>query len=97
MSKLRNSMAVAALVSTVGVSASALQPLHENPTVVGGFYAIGLADELRKNCDDLRPRWLRAYNYLKSLEKFALDQGYTPAQIEDLTDNREEKERQDCC
>ncbi len=70
----------------------ALQPLHENPTVVRGFYVIGLADELRKRCDDLSPRWLRAYNYLKSLEKFAREAGYTDAQIEELGDNKAAKE-----
>ena len=67
-------------------------PLHENPTVVSGFYAIGLADEVRKNCSSISPRWLRAYNYLRALEKFARDHGYTDAAIDQLVDNRTEKE-----
>ncbi len=73
-------------------SASALEPLHENRTVLAGFYAIGMADLLRRNCRDLSPRYLRAYNYLKALEKYALDAGYSAAQIEELTDNKEEKQ-----
>ena len=70
----------------------AKEPLHKNATVVNGFYAIGLADEVRKNCDDISPRMLRAYNYLRALEKYARDNGYTDAEIEELVDNRAEKE-----
>lgn len=73
--------------------AAALPPLHENPTVVNGFYAIGLADEVRKKCDRIAPRWLRAYNYLMSLESYAKKAGYSDAQIEELTDNKSEKEK----
>lgn len=83
--------AIAAVVFSA--PAIALQPLHQNPTVVNGFYAIGLADELRKNCSEISPRWLRAYNYLKALEKYAKDSGYSDAQIEDLTENKVEKEK----
>ena len=83
-------LAVVVLVSTPAV---ALEPLHQNRTVVSGLYAMGLADLVRRNCDDISPRYLRAYNYLKALEKYALDAGYTPAQIEELTDNREEKQK----
>ncbi len=75
------------------VSASALPPLHENPTVVNGFYAIGLADELRKNCGSIEPRWFRAYNFLKALERYAREAGYTEADIDALTDNKAEKEK----
>lgn len=71
----------------------ALPPLHENPTVVNGFYAIGLADEVRKNCNRIAPRWLTAYNYLMSLESYAKRVGYSDAQIEELTDNKAEKEK----
>ena len=36
---------------------------------------------------------LRAYNYLLALQKYAKDAGYTDAQIEELVDNKAEKER----
>ena len=35
----------------------------------------------------------RAYNYLRSLARFAQKAGYSDAEIEQLTENREEKER----
>ena len=71
---------------------AAKEPLHKNATVISGFYAIGLADEVRKNCDDISPRMIRAYNYLRALQKWAKDNGYTDAEIEELVDNRAEKE-----
>jgi len=82
-------LAVAVSISTPAV---ALQPLHENRTVIAGFYAMGLADLVRRNCDNISPRYLRAYNYLKALEKYALEAGYSATQIEELADNREEKQ-----
>ena len=84
-----------AVVLASGVStgaAAALQPLHENPTVVNAFYAIGLADEVRKNCSSISPRMLRAYYYLRSLEKYARSKGYSEEQIDELLDNKSEKE-----
>lgn len=82
----------AALLGLVAFPAAALQPLHENPTVVSGFYAIGLADEVRKNCSSISPRMITAYYYLLSLEKFARDAGYSEAQIDELVDNKKEKQ-----
>ena len=93
MNHICKKFAVLALGLSVSTPAMALEPIHENRTVIAGFYALGMADLLRRNCDDLSPRYLRAYNYLKALEKYALEAGYSPAQIEELTDNREEKER----
>ena len=85
--------AIAMMAALSTGPAAALQPLHENPTVISGFYAIGLADEVRKNCPRISPRMLRAYNYLLGLQKYAKDAGYTDAQIEELVDNKAEKER----
>jgi len=85
-------LAVVVAVTTT-TSASALTPLHENPRVINGFYALGMADILRRGCDDIKPRWIRAYNYLKALESFAKKEGYSQAQIDELTDNDAEKDK----
>lgn len=61
--------------------------LEQDPTVRQGFYAIGLADEIRRNCPTISPRLVRAYSYLKSLEKYARDAGYSQADIDALIDN----------
>ena len=93
MNRFVEKLGILAIAVSVSTPAVALEPLHQNRTVIAGFYAMGLADLVRRNCDDISPRYLRAYNYLKALEKYALDAGYTPAQIEELTDNREEKQK----
>lgn len=73
--------------------AQALVPLHENPTVLQRFYDLGLADELRKNCDHIDARLIRAYRYIKSIESYARKAGYSEAQIEQLVDNKAEKKK----
>ena len=84
---------VAVLTFGLALPVQALTPLHENPTVVSRFYSIGLADELRKNCDHIDARMFRAYRYLKSIESYARASGYTDAQIEEFIDNKSEKEK----
>ncbi len=83
--------AAAFLTSVAGASA-AQTSLAEDPTVRQGFYAIGLADEVRRNCPQITPRLVRAYSFLKSLERYALDAGYSRADIDALQDDKEAKE-----
>ncbi|TDL84240.1 hypothetical protein E2L08_01885 [Palleronia sediminis] len=79
--------ALLALMPTLGGAALAQHALVNDPTVRQGFYAIGLADEIRKNCPQISPRLVRAYTFLKSLESYALEAGYSQAEIKQLTDN----------
>jgi len=81
------------LALSTAVPAQALAPLHQEPTVRAMFYAVGLADEVRKNCPSVSPRMIRAYSYLKSIESYARKAGYSDDQIRDLTENKAEKER----
>lgn len=62
-------------------------PLEKNQVVRDGFYAIGLADEIRKNCPQISPRLIRAYSALKDLETYARNNGYTEADVKALEDN----------
>ena len=73
--------------------AAALKPLHEDARVLSSFYVIGFADEIRKRCDSIEPRIIRAYMYLKSLESYARKLGYTSEDIKELQDNKVEKEK----
>lgn len=92
MKPLIQAAGVAFLLTTAG-GAQALVPLEQNRGIVAGFYAIGLADEIRKNCPTISPRWVRAYNYLRSLEAYARNAGYSDTQIEALTKNKAAKEK----
>lgn len=73
--------------------AAALVPLHKDPTVVNGFYVIGFADEVRKKCDTIDARMFRAIGYLRSLHRYAKKAGYSDEQIDELGDNKAEKEK----
>lgn len=84
---------LAALLAAIAGPAAAKPPLHKNDTVRSGFYAIGLADEVRKNCPTISPRMIRAWTYLKSLESYARDAGYSRDEISELTSNKAEKEK----
>lgn len=84
---------LAIILIAVAAPSLALAPLHQNPTVVKGFYNVGLADELRKNCDQIDARLFRAFSYIKSIERFARDAGYSDDQIDQFVDNKEEKKR----
>ncbi|KAF0674863.1 DUF5333 domain-containing protein [Profundibacterium mesophilum] len=84
---------LAAMLGALAAPAFAKPPLHQNETVRSGFYAIGLADEVRKNCPSISPRMIRAWTYLKSLEGYARDAGYSRDEISALTDNKAEKEK----
>lgn len=75
------------------VTAQALPPLHQDPVIRQGFYAIGLADEIRRNCPDIAPRLVRAYTFLKSLENHARNAGYSEADVKALEDNDVEKDK----
>lgn len=85
--------AVILLALTATGQAQARPPLREVPQVVDGFYAIGLADEVRKNCPSISPRMVRAYMFLRSLESFARDAGYSDAEIDALSDDKAAKDR----
>lgn len=81
----------AALIAAFGVCLTPVWaqqvPLKDNQVVRDGFYAIGLADEIRKNCPQISPRLVRAYAALKDLERYARDNGYTEADVKALEDD----------
>ena len=88
---IRSTTLGAALSLAIAAPAAALPPLDQNRTVVDGFYAIGLADEVRKNCDDIAPRMFRAFGYLRQLHAYAKDAGYSDDQIDALTKDKAAK------
>ncbi len=82
-----------ALILGLATPTMALPPLHEDARVLSGFYSIGLADEIRKRCDTIEPRIFRAIFYLRSLESYAKKAGYTSEDIDELQDNKAEKQK----
>ena len=71
---------------TLALPAVAKPPLREVSEIDDGLMAIAIADEIRKNCDDLQPRMVRAYRQIKAL-------GYSETEIDDYVKSDKEKKR----
>lgn len=71
----------------------ALEPIntekHINETLLQGF----IADKIDDNCDAISARKLRALSELNSLRNYALEKGYTSAEVKDFVTSKTEKAR----
>lgn len=74
-------------------AAQALPPLRSVAQIDDGLMAVALADEIRKNCDDIAARMVRAYFYINSLEQKAQNLGYSRDEIKRHVKSPEEKAR----
>ena len=54
---------------------------------------VAIADEIRKSCDDISARLIRAYATLNGLKSLARDKGYTADEVEDYVTSKSEKKR----
>lgn len=90
LKRARNAAAVVAL----GVlPAAALPPLSQEPHVNDSLVQARVADMLRRGCPDLNARMIRAFNEARKLKRYALDQGYSEAEIDAFLDSRDERRR----
>ena len=55
--------------------------------------AVAIADEIRKRCDDIAPRMIKAYSVINGLRSRAEALGYSDEEIEDYTGSKAEKAR----
>lgn len=85
------------LIATVGIfcatSALANPPLREVKSINDGLLAVGLADEIRKNCSSISGRVFKGVARLRGIHKTAVDMGYSKQEIETFVDSRAEKNR----
>lgn len=56
-----------------------------------GLFHLSVADEIRKRCDEIHPRYFKAINYMESLKKAALRRGYSEAEIDRYIHDKTEK------
>ncbi len=68
-------------------------PLSEVRHINNGLLIAGLANEIRKKCDSISGRLIKGYFYLKSLERQALELGYSQAEIDAFVDSEADKDR----
>ena len=84
------SVAVSALLAT---SVLAKPPLREVQEIDDAVMVIAIADEIRKSCDDISARLVRAYATLNGLKETARARGYTEDEVEDYVTSKDEKAR----
>ncbi len=53
-----------------------------------GLLSLAVADTIRRQCDDISPRMLRAFNFLNSIEAAAKSAGFSDAEIDEFVDDK---------
>jgi hypothetical protein len=89
-STLTAAMAIAAVAAG---AAAGKPPLRDVSIVDDGLLAVGVADEIRTNCDQIDARMITALVRLRSLKSEARSMGYTEEEIEDYVTSKTEKAR----
>ena len=74
-------------------AADARPGLSSEDDINAGLLAVGIADEIRKNCDSIQGRVFKALIYMKGLERMARARGYSGAEIDAYVDSDEEEAR----
>jgi hypothetical protein len=68
-------------------------PLRDNESINAPLLAGFVGDEIRKNCADISARMVVVWQKLRALEREAVRQGYSEAEIRAYVQSREEKRR----
>ncbi|QBF31345.1 hypothetical protein CFI11_08950 [Thalassococcus sp. S3] len=92
MYRIGYGLILAAAVTTAG-AAAAKPPLRDVARIDDGLLYVALANEIRKGCDAISPRFGRALSTLRAIQQHALDLGYSQAEIDAYTNSDTEKDR----
>ena len=84
-------MAIAA--SLITGPAAALEPLAQEAYVNDRLVQARVADLLRRGCPTIDARLIRAFSEARALKRYALDKGYSDAQIEAFLDSKDDRKR----
>jgi len=94
MSKTFAIMTAASIgLAGLGGMASGQTALKDVTFVTEGIIATGMAYELSEKCPTISARRLRGISYLISLRNYAMEQGFTSAQVKAYTEDKSEEER----
>ncbi len=81
------------VAGALALPALAKPPLRDVAEIDDGLMAVAIADEIRKTCDDISARMLRAMTTLSNLKSRAKSLGYSEEEIEDYVTSKDEKTR----
>lgn len=86
--------AIAVLITLLAAQGAYAKPhLREVTEINSGLLAVGIADEIRKECPSISGRLIKGAMYLKSLENRAKSMGYSEAEVKAYTRDKTEKAR----
>lgn len=74
-------------------AAKARTPLQEDATIENGLVLVAVGKMMRDQCEEISPRYVRAYSFAKSLESRARGLGYTRDEIDAYLKSRSDKDR----
>ena len=86
-------MTTALVLALAAGSVAAKPPLRDVPEIDGTILAVGIADEIRKNCPDISARMIRAVTVVNGLKGKARALGYSDAEIDAYRKSDVEKAR----
>ena len=81
------------LMASLAMPAMAKPALRDVAEIDNGLMAIAIADEIRKSCDGISARMIRAYSTINDLKSKAESLGYSDDEIDDYVTSKAEKER----
>lgn len=95
---MRRSAAAAACTLVLALMAPFAQaqgnpPLREVDKIDNSLMMVAIADDLRKSCDTIDARMIRALAYLQQLKGEARDLGYSSDEIDAYVSSDDEKDR----
>lgn len=73
------------------VAAASAGSLAQEAEINLGLFHLSVADEIRKRCNEISPRYFVALNYMESLKKEARRRGYSEAEIDRYIHDKSEK------
>jgi hypothetical protein len=90
---MRLLMAVLLVAATATVADARAQTLAQEDDINAGLFNVAVAQKIRKQCDEITPRYFTALGYLQALKSMALDRGYTEDEIDRYINDDAEKDQ----
>lgn len=93
MTPVKTSIALALTATFMATSAMAKPPLRDVPEIDDALLMVAIADDLRKNCDDIDARMIKALTHIQGLKSKARSLGYSDEEIKAYTGSKDEQKR----
>ena len=85
------------LVVPLGAHADAQAEVNEQlrsvPKIYNGLFAVAVANEVRRECEEIGPRVISAWRFVRGLQAHARELGYTDEQTEAFVTDKGEQDR----